>query len=225
MIKRGASRKPISLGVSELFCSIQGETTFSGFPSFFIRLAGCNLNCAWCDTPCARAAGVPMTAEKILRALFKHRFIHHVTLTGGEPLLQEHTPALMHMLMEKGYAVQLETNGSLGLQRVPSAVRKIVDVKTPSSGEEGSFHMKNLGLLGPRDELKFVIANEEDYNYSRRFVKKFLEKSGVTVNFSPVLGLLPPARLAELILRDRLSVRLNVQIHKLIWPAGEPKGL
>jgi 7-carboxy-7-deazaguanine synthase len=224
MIERGASRK-VSLRVCELFCSIQGETAFSGFPSFFIRLAGCNLNCAWCDTPYARAAGTPMTADKILKAVIKHRFIHHVTLTGGEPLLQEHAPALMDMLLEKGFAVQLETNGSLGLQEVPSAVRKIADVKTPSSGEEGSFHMKNLGLLGPRDELKFVIADKEDYIYSRRFVRKFLEKSGVTVNFSPILELLPPARLAELILRDRLSVRLNVQIHKLIWPAGEPTGL
>lgn len=224
MIKRGASRK-VSLRVCELFCSIQGETTFSGFPSFFIRLAGCNLNCAWCDTPYARAAGTPMTVDKILKAVIKHRFIHHVTLTGGEPLLQEHAPALMDMLLEKGYAVQLETNGSLGLQEVPYAARKIADVKTPSSGEEGSFHMKNLGLLGPRDELKFVIADKEDYIYSRRFVRKFLEKNVITVNFSPVLELLPPARLAELILRDRLSVRLNVQIHKLIWPAGEPTGL
>jgi len=147
MIKRGASRK-VSLRVCELFCSIQGETAFSGFPRFLSALR-CNLNCALVRHPYARAAGSPMTADKILKAVIKHRFIHHVTLTGGEPLLQEHAPALMDMLLEKDLQSSWRQTAAWAFKRCLPPVRKIADVKTPSSGEEGSFNMKNLGLLGP----------------------------------------------------------------------------
>lgn len=212
----------MDLLVSELFRSIQGETTRAGFPSFFIRLAGCNLNCAWCDTAHARTGGRRMSVGRILRAVTKHPDVDHITVTGGEPLCQDGAVELMRRLLVS-HDVQLETNGSIGLGAVPKGVRKIVDVKTPSSGEADSFRMENLSLLDERDEIKFVIADRTDYTFARTFVKKHLAKAPTVVNFSPVRGAMPPAELAGLILTDGLGVRLNIQLHTILWPAGEPK--
>jgi len=212
----------MDLLVSELFYSIQGETTRAGFPSFFIRLAGCNLNCAWCDTAYARSGGRRMSVESVVETVTKHPGIHHITVTGGEPLCQDGAVELLRRLVV-AHDVQLETNGSMGLGAVPKGVKKIVDVKTPSSGEEASFMMENLSLLDERDEIKFVIADRTDYTFARTFVEKHLAKAPQVVNFSPVRGAMPPAELAGLILADRLGVRLNIQLHTILWPAGEPK--
>lgn len=212
----------MDLIVSELFYSIQGETTRAGFPSFFIRLAGCNLNCAWCDTACARSGGTRMSLDRIAGAVTKYPALDHITITGGEPLCQENVIELMDRLA-RSYPLQLETNGSLDIGTVPPAVRRIVDVKTPSSGEEGSFLMQNLSHLGPGDEIKFVIADGKDYTFARAFVKKHLAKSAAAVNFSPVRGTMPPSELARRILSDGLRVRLNLQLHAIVWPGGEPK--
>jgi 7-carboxy-7-deazaguanine synthase len=211
------------LNISELFYSLQGETTRAGLPSFFIRTAGCNLDCSYCDTRYAKTVCVSMPVRDILKTASHFPFADHVTITGGEPLLQEGIGILMEMLIKKKHRVQVETNGSMSLRAVPPGVRKIVDVKTPGSGEQDSFLMENLAHIGAGDEIKFVISGPEDYNYSKAFIKKFLDKKECVINFSPVYGMMPLAELADSILRDRLRVRLNAQLHKLIWPGGEPK--
>ncbi len=209
--------------VCEIFHSIQGETTRAGFPSLFVRLAGCNLDCSWCDTPEARRGGRPVPIHKIVKRAQALRGLDHITLTGGEPLVQEGSIELMGVLIQKGFQVQLETNGSLPVRDVPSGVRKILDVKTPSSGHAGSFLMENLDRLSERDEIKFVISGRGDYAFAKRFVKKNLEKSPAAVNLSPVHGAMPAPLLARMILSDGLRVRLNCQLHKILWPRGEPK--
>ena len=215
----------MSLQVYEIFRSIQGETTRAGFPSLFIRLAGCNLNCAWCDTAYARRGGTPMTVDEIIVRVKAAGNFDHVTVTGGEPLCQEGTPGLIGALLGMGQDVQVETNGSLPVSAIPAGARKIVDVKPPSSGEEGSFLAENLRHLTPGDELKFVVADLADYDYYRKFIEKNagLVKDGVTVNISPVLGKMDPAALAEMMLADGLDARLNLQLHAIIWPGGEKK--
>jgi 7-carboxy-7-deazaguanine synthase len=217
----------MSLRVYEIFRSIQGETTRAGFPSLFIRLAGCNLDCSWCDTAYARTGGMPMTIGDILEKAAGAGFFNHVTVTGGEPLCQDQTPALLAALAGKGYSIQVETNGSLPVSSIPGGVRKIVDVKPPSSGEAGSFHMENLHILAPGDELKFVVADTGDYTYYRNFIEKSAGhiKDGVTVNISPVPGMMDPAALAEMMLADGLNARLNLQLHAIIWPGGEKKDI
>ncbi len=211
------------LRINEIFHSIQGETLRTGFPSAFIRLTGCNLRCHYCDTAYAWNTGDDMSLDEILTRVKKYRGVHHVTVTGGEPLLQPNVILLMEELCNSGYAVQLETNGSFSLLTVPQQVRKIVDVKTPSSGAVESFLMENLDRIAAGDELKFVIGTLDDYVFARDFFEKYLEKSEGAINFSPVLGSFSPRKLAELILKDGLPVRLNVQLHKIIWPEGEPK--
>jgi len=207
--------------VYETFYSLQGESTLTGFPSFFVRLGGCNLHCAYCDAPEARSGGRETGVEEILSALGNFPGVHHVTVTGGEPLAQEGSCPLMDSLLQRGYAVQLETNGSIPLDRVPQGVRKIVDVKTPSSGEEGTFLMENLGHVGPSDEIKFVISHFQDYKFAVDFMKKHLEKTGAVINFSPVWGALDMTALANRILDDGLRVRFNAQLHRILWPGGE----
>lgn len=215
-------RASMKLRVSEIFHSIQGETTRSGFPSVFVRLTGCNLRCRYCDTAYAWTGGRDVSIEEIISVVERYRF-DHVTVTGGEPLLQENSIHLMERLVAAGYDMQVETNGSLSTRDVPSAVRKIVDVKTPSSGEVDSFLFENLDYLGSGDELKFVISDKADYTYSREFLKKYLEKRDIVINFSPVFNRMSFRELAELILHDGIRVRLNIQLHRLVWPDGEPK--
>jgi len=207
--------------VNEIFYSLQGETTRTGFPSLFIRLAGCNLNCRWCDTAYART-GCTMTIATIVKKIQQYPLANHITITGGEPLIQHGTIALLDILCTHNYPLQLETNGSISLEKVPQPVHRIVDVKTPSSGEEKSFNFTNLQLLQPHDEIKFVIADEVDYNYAKEFIQKYCATICCVINFSPVALTMKPQTLAEYILRDRLPVRLNVQLHKMLWQQ-EPK--
>jgi 7-carboxy-7-deazaguanine synthase len=216
----------MNLIVNEIFHSLQGETTTAGYPSLFIRLAGCNLKCSYCDTVYARSSssGREMAIEDILikAELYKNQ-INHITITGGEPLLQPCSILLMKQLINKGHNVQIETNGSISVEEVPEKVRKIIDVKTPSSGEAKSFLITNLKYITKTDELKFVILDMKDYNFSVEFIKKNLKDKDIVINFSPVSEKLSASTLTGWILNDRIPVRLNLQLHKVIWPDGEPK--
>jgi 7-carboxy-7-deazaguanine synthase len=214
----------MELLVHEIFRSIEGETTTAGFTALFIRLAGCNLNCRWCDTQEARIGGTALSVESVMKLAERNSF-HHVTVTGGEPLLQGGCIPLMEGLLRRGFDVQIETNGSIGIGPVPREVRRIVDVKGPSSGEDRSFIMENFGLLKGGDEVKFVIADEVDYEFARRSVRGHLMDSAAVINFSPAQGCMPPDRLAELVLRDGLPVRLNLQLHRIIWDGPEGKAV
>jgi len=207
--------------VHEIFLSLEGETTTAGFPAVFIRLAGCNLNCRWCDTPGARSGGTRLSIQAIVDRVLPIR-AHHVTVTGGEPLCQEGCAPLMETLAAEGKPVQVETNGSLTLKNVPAGVRIITDVKTPSSGEQGSFLMDNIRYLKESDEVKFIIADENDYNFARDFNDRHLRGSSAVINFSPAHGSMNPDILAEMILRDGVMARMNIQLHKIIW--GECEG-
>jgi 7-carboxy-7-deazaguanine synthase len=211
------------LKVNEIFHSIQGETTRAGFPSVLIRLTGCNLRCRYCDTSYAWTEGRDLSIDEIISMVKKYGSVDHITVTGGEPLLQANSIHLMKRLLESGFDIQLETNGSISTRDVPPLIRKIIDVKTPSSGEVNSFLFENLDYLRSGDELKFVLSDRADYNYSKEFLKKYLEKSDIVINFSPVFNRMSFGELAGLILHDRLRVRLNIQLHRLVWPEGEPK--
>ncbi len=213
----------MGLIVNEIFCSIQGESSKAGFRSVFVRLTGCNLNCHYCDTEYAKKSGEKISIDKIIDDIKKFEDIDHITITGGEPLLQPKSIILMKRLLDLDYSVQLETNGSINLKDVPQKVRKIVDIKTLSSGEAASFLIENLKFIDESDEIKFVISDIDDYHYSRDYIEKNLRDNKGIINFSPVPGMMSSAKLSELILVDRLQVRLNLQLHKIIWPDGEPK--
>lgn len=208
--------------IKEFFYSIQGETTLSGFPSLFIRTAGCNLNCTHCDTAYAREGGHYYSVDEVIQIVTRYPNAHHITVTGGEPLIQESTFSLVKALVDKQYMVQLESNGSKLVAQLPATVRKILDVKTPSSGEEHSFLMENLDFMGHNDEIKFIIADDRDYRFSCSFIEKYIANSPVIVNFSPERSTMQPDRLAGKILEDRLRVRLNLQMHRCIWGNHEP---
>jgi 7-carboxy-7-deazaguanine synthase len=212
----------MTLIVNEIFYSIQGETMTSGFPSVFVRLAGCNLNCAYCDTRNAREVGTAMGMDAIIGEIEKYPSADHVTVTGGEPMLQTGTISMLKQILDRGWNCQVETNGSILLKDVPEKARKIVDVKTPSSGETDSFEMRNLKYLTDRDEIKFVISDMTDYEFSRDFIGKYLAKKGVVINFSPASGTMSAVVLADLIVKERLPVRLNLQIHKILWGPDAP---
>ena len=210
----------MTLTVCEIFYSIQGETRDAGFPSVFVRCAGCNLNCAWCDTRHAREGGAAMTIDEVLTEAARRPAAHHLTLTGGEPLIQQASVTFVREAIRRGWRVQVETNGSILIRDVPEEARRIVDVKTPSSGEADSFEARNLRYLTAADELKFVIQDEADYVFAKDFCARYCAKIPATVNFSPAAGGMRPADLAERILRDSLPVRLNLQLHALLWGAG-----
>lgn len=205
----------MALKVHEIFYSLQGETTTAGFTSVFIRLAGCNLDCTWCDTPQAKTGGTDMTIDEIMAKLEGLEPFNHVTLTGGEPLIQDEAIGLLHRLTDNGYDVQVETNGSILFDSMPRGVRIIADVKTPSSGEENSFKIENVKFLKKYDELKFVIGIMEDYQFAKDFIKNNLGGVECVVNFTPASKLMEPWALASMIIKDRLNVRLNLQLHKI----------
>jgi len=202
--------------VNEIFYSIQGESLKSGFTSLFVRLSGCNLNCKFCDTEYAKSGGKSMSIDSIISEINKFRAADHITITGGEPLLQNESINLIKRLIKNGYNVQIETNGSLTLKNIPYKVRKIVDIKTPSSGEAGSFLKENLNYLRKNDEIKFVISNIKDYEFSKKFVGTYLYDKKIIINFSPTYNVMPYKKLADLIMKDNITVRLNLQLHKII---------
>lgn len=214
---------PARLRVTEIFYSLQGETSTVGEPTVFVRLTGCPLRCRYCDTAYAFTGGKPLSLTTVLErvAAYQPRF---VTVTGGEPLAQPACLALLIALCDAGYRVSLETSGALDVRHVDARVVKILDLKTPASGESHRNRFENLDFLQPHDEIKFVICNEDDYEWAKRQCAEHrLEARVAHVLFSPVSGEhgekagLDPARLADWILRDRLPVRLQLQLHKLLW--------
>ena len=207
----------MDLQVSEIFTSVQGESTHAGRPCTFIRLAGCNLDCAWCDTEYARTGGETMTLDAIL-ARAREDGCDLVEITGGEPMLQDAVTPLMDALVDEDYTVLLETNGSLDLTRVSDEVVKIMDVKCPSSGMSEKNHLANLDVLGAHDEVKFVLADRADYEWARDLLRGDRRFEHVhAVHFTPVFGTLEAGPLVAWILEDRLPVRLGFQLHKIIW--------
>jgi 7-carboxy-7-deazaguanine synthase len=205
------------LTVFEIYESIQGESTHVGRPCVFVRLAACDLRCAWCDTPYAFTGGTKKSVDDVVREVeaFGTRVVE---ITGGEPMLQRDVSVLMQKLLDAGHEVLLETGGHIPLDDVPEAVAAIVDVKCPGSGESAKMHWPNLEQLSPHDEVKFVIADRVDFEYACEVVKRYdLTARSAAVLFSPVHGALEPAELARWILAARVPVRLQLQQHKYIW--------
>lgn len=210
----------MAMAVTEIFFSIQGESTRAGRPCVFVRFTGCDLRCGYCDTAYAFHGGKKWSREEILAEVARHP-TRYVTLTGGEPLLQKELPELARELVERGYEVAIETHGQARWDRLPAEVIKIVDVKTPGSGEQATEeHLSWLKTLGPKDELKFVITSEEDFRWSAEVVRRYeLEGRFAALLFSPTHGKVSPKDLAEWLLASGLQARLQMQLHKLIWGA------
>jgi len=207
-----------SLEVNEIFRSIQGEGTRAGLRCTFVRLTGCNLNCTWCDTPYARSEGRTMSLAEVLRQV-QQLSCRRVEVTGGEPLIQPATPELLRRLCDAGCETLLETNGSLDLAGVDPRVIKIVDFKCPGSGEHQSNRWANLAHLRGGDEVKFVLADRDDYEFARRAVLEHdLAPRCAAVLFCPAFGRLEVSELAGWILENGPDVRLGLQLHKMIWP-------
>lgn len=218
--------------ITEIYKSIQGESSYAGMPCIFVRLTGCNLRCSWCDSEYTFTGGRRMTIEEVMEnidQLSPGRGL--IEITGGEPMLQERELVpLMQRLLDEGFTVLLETSGERPLAQVPGGVIKIVDVKCPNSGEANSFRLENLATLTPRDEVKFVLSDREDYDFAREFVAR--HDLGGRVNavlFSPAFEkgargtrdashcLLDPRELAEWMIKDGVAARLSLQLHKFIW--------
>ena len=210
-----------TLRVTEIFHSLQGETSRSGLPTVFVRLTGCPLRCGYCDTAYAFHGGESLALDEILRRVAAYG-AHYVTLTGGEPLAQKHALPLLRRLADAGHSVSLETSGALDVSAVDPRVSKILDIKTPGSGESVRNLWSNLGHLTPQDEIKFVICDEADYLWSKEQLQSRRLDRLCPLLFSPVHGRLDPRQLAEWILRDRLPVRFQLQLHKQLW--GETPG-
>ena len=206
------------LSVAEIFYSIQGESSYAGYPCFFIRLAGCNLRCTYCDTSYAYEEDhLRYNVDQILTELEEYPNVL-VEITGGEPLLQSGAYPLMDQLLASGRTVLLETNGSINLRGVPEKVVKIMDVKCPGSGMHDRMDFNNFSYLNSNDEIKFVISSRQDYDWAVKLVDDYALQHVVTVTFSPVISALSPADLAGWILEDHLPVRLRMQLHTIIWP-------
>jgi 7-carboxy-7-deazaguanine synthase len=219
------------LSIIEIYRSIQGESSFAGLPCTFVRLAGCNLRCTWCDSEYTFSGGKKMEADAIFAEVQRLSPNGLVEITGGEPMLQERELVpFMQRLLDAGYKVLIETSGERPLANVPRVVHKIVDVKCPDSGEGDTFEFANLATLTHNDEVKFVIASERDYDFARDFTRQHqLESKVGGVIFSPAFRkdatgsrdashcLISPSQMADQIVRDGLNVRLGLQIHKFIW--------
>lgn len=203
--------------ITEIFHSIQGESTHAGKPCVFVRLTGCSLRCGYCDTKYSYAGGTEQSLQDVLATVASYK-TKLVEVTGGEPLEQEEVYPLMESLLNDQYTVMLETGGHVSIARVPKDVIKIIDIKTPDSGEPDTFVWENVALAQPHDEFKFVITSRKDYEWSRDVVQTRL-KGPQTVLFSPSHDELPAKDLAMWILEDRLAVRLQLQAHKYIWGA------
>jgi 7-carboxy-7-deazaguanine synthase len=215
----------------EIYKSVQGESSFAGLPCIFVRLAGCNLRCSWCDSEYTFTGGRKMSLDEVLNEVRKLEPVRLVEITGGEPMLQEREVVpLMQLLLDEGYEVLIETSGERPLTAVPKRVHKIVDVKCPGSGEGDSFRRENLEALTKDDEVKFVVSNRSDYEFARNFVREHrIEELVANVLFSPAFRkdaspersssncLLDPRELVEWILEDGLNVRLGLQLHKFVW--------
>jgi 7-carboxy-7-deazaguanine synthase len=204
------------LRITEIFHSLQGETSRTGLPTVFIRLTGCPLRCTYCDTAYAFTGGKNMSIADILRQVAEYA-PRYVTVTGGEPLAQKNSLLLLQTLCEAGYQVSLETGGSLDIGEVDTRVMRVVDIKTPASGESAKNRWENLALLTPHDEIKFVLCDENDYQWAKQIMRQYQLAGKCPVLFSPSHNTLNATQLADWILRDRLPVRMQVQLHKILW--------
>ena len=204
--------------VCELFTSIQGESTLQGLPTVFVRLTGCNLHCRWCDSEYARSVGVEMDCREVQTAIINSG-VNAVCITGGEPLLQpDAVTCITNYCVDRGLIVSIETNGSLDASSIPRGARRIIDVKCPSSGEAGSTHPANFDTIRPGDEFKFVVADRDDFNYACDVATEHDLATRSTILVSPVSGILAPAVLADWLCADMPGARMNLQIHRIIWP-------
>ena len=205
-----------TLRVTEIFHSIQGESSRVGLPTVFVRLTGCPLRCSWCDTAYAFSGGDVLAVDAVLQRIAAFECTT-VCVTGGEPLAQKGCLALLDALCDAGYSVSLETSGALDIGGVDRRVARIVDIKAPGSGEHERNRWENLGLLTEHDELKFVLASREDYDWAVSACRQHRLFERCPVLFSPVQGQLDPAHLAQWILDDRLPLRFQLQLHKVLW--------
>lgn len=209
--------------ICEIFASIQGESSYAGMPCTFIRLTGCNLRCLYCDTTYAYEEGMELTEAEIINEV-ELIGVSLVTITGGEPLLQEETFRLTERLISEGYKVLIETNGTMSIKDIDNRAVIVLDVKTPGSGMWEEIDTSNFDHLKPADEIKFVITDRADYEWSKDMMHKYNLRSKCQVFFSPAFGILLPESLVKWILEDRLDVRLNLQMHKYIY-GSERRGV
>jgi 7-carboxy-7-deazaguanine synthase len=204
------------LRISEIFLSLQGESRSVGFPTVFIRLTGCPLRCGYCDTSYAFQGGHWMTLEAIMEQVAMHA-TRHVTVTGGEPLAQKSCKDLLVRLCDADYAVSLETSGALDVSAVDARVIKVMDIKTPGSGEVEKNYWQNIEHLSAQDQVKFVLCDRDDYDWAKKILQQYQLLSTCEVLLSPSYGQLEPQMLATWILEDKLQVRFQLQLHKILW--------
>ncbi len=216
-----AERSQERVKITEIFHSLQGEAQFAGVPTVFVRLTGCPLRCHYCDTAYAFHGGEWWTIPSILERVASYQ-THDVCVTGGEPLAQRACVGLLKALCDQGHRVSLETSGAMPVTELDARVIRVVDVKTPGSGEESRNLYEQLQSLAPQDQIKFVITSREDYEWSRARLQELRLNERCGVLFSPSFGQLPARELAEWVLADRLPVRFQIQLHKILW--GEERG-
>jgi 7-carboxy-7-deazaguanine synthase len=210
------------LRITEIFYSLQGESNTVGLPTVFIRLTGCPLRCVYCDTAYAFTGGSKIEIDAIIAEAEQYG-TRYITVTGGEPLAQPGCLELMTKLLDKGYVVSLETSGALDVSRVDPCVIKVMDIKTPSSGELSRNFYQNIEHLTAKDQVKFVIGNDKDYDWSKALLIEYDLSNRCEILFSPVMGQQNPTELAEKILKDRLPVRFQLQLHKILWDDAQGK--
>ena len=210
------------LKIFEIFYSLQGESSRVGLPTIFIRLSGCPMRCHYCDTAYAFQGGVMMDIDDIMETIKKYN-TRYVTVTGGEPLAQKEVLSLLKVLADQNYDVSLETGGGISIKEVDPRIKIILDIKTPESGEEKKNHWENLNLIHAKDEIKFVLCSREDYDWAKKILDQYKLTERCHVLFSPVYQKLNATDLGNWILEDQLPVRLQIQLHKLLW--GEKPGV
>ncbi|MFC1555000.1 radical SAM protein [candidate division KSB1 bacterium] len=202
--------------INEIFVSIQGESTYSGLPFLFIRAAGCDLRCTYCDTQYAYYDGKEISLDSLV-GIAEKSGVDHVEITGGEPLLQNETGKLVSTLLDKGFIVLVETSGSEDISNIDKRAIIIMDVKCPSSGMSDKFLINNINHIKENDEIKFVLSDRDDYNWAVKFINENKLETKANILFSPVFGKLKPADLAKWMTDDKKNYRLNLQLHKYIW--------
>ncbi len=210
------------LRITEIFYSLQGEANTVGLPTVFIRLTGCPLRCSYCDTAYAFQGGDKISISQILLNTAQYN-TPYVTVTGGEPLAQPGCIGLLKQLVEAGYQVSLETSGAMDVSGVDARVVKVMDLKAPASGEEIKNNYANIDFLSHQDQVKFVIADENDYQWSRQVLQQYQLADKCQILFSPVMNEMPAVKLAEMILADQLPVRFQIQLHKYLWNDAQGK--
>ena len=210
------------LKIFEIFYSLQGESSRVGLPTIFIRLSGCPMRCHYCDTAYAFQGGSMMNIDDILETIKKYN-TRYVTVTGGEPLAQKEVLSLLKVLADQNYDVSLETGGGISIKEVDPRIKIILDIKTPESGEEKKNHWENLNLIHAKDEIKFVLCSREDYDWAKKILDQYKLTERCHVLFSPVYQKINATDLGNWILQDQLPVRLQIQLHKLLW--GEKPGV